>query len=286
MDVNPLTVGTVQTVRKHLELARLFGCVILDECHHAPATTFTDVTQMFPAAYRYGLTATPKRDDGLGAFMTAVIGPVRHAISQSELHAANVLVVPRIEFVRTAFQYPYADDWTDMITALVRDAKRNSLIFNVISRLLDDGRRILALSQRVEHCEMFYEAMERFRPGAAAMAVGARKKERVEGIRRITNGDAQILFATQLADEGLDAPILDAVVLMTPQRSESRTTQRIGRVLRARDGKGQPVVIDIVDSAVGVLWNQARSRFFGAYRQLSPGTRLPEWLLPQRREVA
>jgi superfamily II DNA or RNA helicase len=173
-----------------------------------------------------------------------------------------------------------------MITALVRDAKRNSLIFNVISRLLDDGRRILALSQRVEHCEMFYEAMERFRPGAAALAVGKQKKERVEGIRRITNGGAQVLFATQLADEGLDAPILDAVVLMTPQRSENRTVQRVGRVLRARDGKEQPIVIDVVDSSIGVLWNQARSRFFGAYLQLSPETRLPEWLLPQRKEVA
>jgi superfamily II DNA or RNA helicase len=195
-DVRPLTVCTVQTAKKHPELASMFGCVILDECHHAPAASFMDTRQMFPAAFRYGLTATPKRDDGLGGFMTAVIGPVRHAITQGELRNANVLVIPRIEFIRTAFRYPYADDWTDMITALVRDAKRNSLIFNVISRLLDDGRRILALSQRVEHCEMFYGAMERFRPGAAAMAVGTRKKERLEGIRRITDGDAQILFAT------------------------------------------------------------------------------------------
>jgi hypothetical protein len=80
--------------------------------------------------------------------------------------------------------------------------------------------------------------------------------------------------------------MLDALILITPQRSESRTTQRIGRVLRARGGKEQPIVIDIVDSEIGILWNQARSRFFGAYRQLSPGTRLPEWLLPQKKEVA
>jgi hypothetical protein len=73
---------------------------------------------------------------------------------------------------------------------------------------------------------------------------------------------------------------------MTPQRSENRTVQRVGRVLRARDGKGQPIVIDIVDSSIGILWNQARSRFFGAYRSLAPGCRLPEWLLPQRKEVA
>jgi superfamily II DNA or RNA helicase len=89
-----------------------------------------------------------------------------------------------------------------------------------------------------------------------------------------------------LADEGLDAPILDAVILMTPQRSENRTIQRIGRVLRALDGKEQPIVIDIVDSAIGVLWNQARSRYFSAYRSLAPGCRLPDWLERSKREVA
>jgi superfamily II DNA or RNA helicase len=209
-DVRPVTVATVQTARKHPELASMFGCVILDECHHSPAASFMDTVQMFPAAYRYGLTATPKRDDGLGAFMTATIGPILHEITQDELRTANVLVIPRIEFIRTAFQYPYADDWTDMITALTHDTKRNNLIFGVISRLLDDGRRVLALSQRVEHCELFCFAMERFRPGAAALAVGTRRRERMEAIRRITSGNAQILFATQLADEGLDSPILDA----------------------------------------------------------------------------
>jgi superfamily II DNA or RNA helicase len=283
LDVRPVTVGTVQTVRKHPELARLFGCVILDECHHCPASTFMDTLQTFPATFRYGLTATPTRDDGLSSFMIAMLGPVRHTIVRNELYAADVLVVPRVEFIKTAFRYPYADDWTDMITALVQDAGRNRIIFEVVRGLLDDGRRILALSQRVDHCVMFYEAMERFRLGAAALAVGARKKERLDGIRRITEGNAQILFATQLADEGLDAPALDAEVLLTPQRNGSRAEQRLGRILRSLDGKRQPVLIDLVDVNVPVLRSQAHSRYFGAYRQLSPGSRLPDWLEYKRR---
>ena len=286
LDIRPVTVATVQTARKRPELARLFGCVIQDECHHAPAVSFMETVQRFPAAYRYGLTATPKRDDGLERFMTAVIGPVRHEITQGELRAASVLVTPQIEFVRTAFYYHYDDDWTDMITALTRDAGRNEMIYRVICQLLDDGRRVLALSQRVEQCEALYRAINHFRPGEAALAVGTRKKERAEGIRRIASGEAQILFATQLADEGLDAPILDALILMTPQRSESRTVQRAGRVLRALDGKRQPLIIDLVDDEVGILRYQARSRFFGAYRQLSPGARLPEWLNDRKRRAA
>ena len=284
-DVKPVTVGTVQTVMKHPELTRLFGLVLLDEAHHAPAVTFTQVLQAFPAAFRYGLTATPERDDGLGCFMYAVIGPCLHAITPDELRSAGVLVIPRIEFVKTAFKYPYFDSegWTDMISALIRDADRNNLIYRIICQLLDDERRILALTQRVEHAEMFYRAFEKSHPGKAALAVGTRKRERQEGIRRIAEGNAQILFATQLADEGLDAPMLDAEVLMTPQRNKNRAEQRLGRILRPLDGKRPPILIDVVDANVPILRSQAHSRFFGAYRRLSPGVRLPDWLPYTRR---
>ncbi|MDR1481875.1 MAG: DEAD/DEAH box helicase [Synergistaceae bacterium] len=282
IDVGQITVGTIQTVNKHPELIKEFALVLLDESHHCPATTFMDTLQRFPAAYRYGLTATPNRDDGLGVFMTAVLGPIRHEITQEELRSAGVLVTPRVEFVRTDFSYPYANDWNDMISALIRDTDRNELIYKIICRLLDGGRRILALSQRVEHCEALYRAIERSRPGAAALAVGAMKKERAEGIRRIANGEAGVLFATQLADEGLDAPILDAEVLLTPQRNSGRTEQRIGRILRSLDGKRQPILIDLVDACIPILRSQAHSRFFNVYRELSPGVCLPGWLSFQR----
>jgi superfamily II DNA or RNA helicase len=173
-----------------------------------------------------------------------------------------------------------------MTTALVRDPDRNRLIYQTISQLLDGGRRVIALTQRVEHAELFYRAFEKYRPGAAVLAVGARKKEREEAIRRITEGSARVLFATQLADEGLDAPILDALVLMTPQRAEGKTIQRVGRILRSAEGKRQPVVIDLVDANVPILKNQARARFFGAYRQLSPGCQLPGWLEYKKRRAA
>jgi superfamily II DNA or RNA helicase len=215
--------------------------------------------------------------------MTSVIGPIRHEITQDELEASGVLVVPAVEFIKTNYFYDYDDEdktaYTDMITALVRDADRNELIYSVIRQLLDDRRRVIALSGRVEHAEEFYRIFERVMPGIAALAVGTmKKKERAESIRRITSGEARVLFATSLADEGLDAPLLDVLVLMSPSRSERQTIQRTGRIMRALDGKRQPVICDLVDVRIPVLKSQAHSRFFGVYRELSPGTRLPDWL--------
>jgi superfamily II DNA or RNA helicase len=283
VDTRSVTVGMVQTLNKRSELveelAGQFGLVLLDEAHHAAASTFMGLLQHFPAKFRFGLTATPKRADGLGLFMTSVIGPIRHEITQDELEASGVLVVPRVEFVKTNFHYEYDDDFTDMITELVRDTGRNELIYSVIRQLLDDGRRVIALSGRVEHAEEFYRIFERVMPGIAALAVGTMKKgERAESIRRITDGEARVLFATSLADEGLDAPCLDALVLMSPSRSERKTIQQAGRIMRSVDGKRQPVICDLVDSRTPILRSQAHSRFFGVYRELSPGTRLPDWL--------
>lgn len=46
------------------ELVQGYGMVLMDECHHAGADTDTAVLRSVTAKYVYGLTATPKRDDG------------------------------------------------------------------------------------------------------------------------------------------------------------------------------------------------------------------------------
>jgi superfamily II DNA or RNA helicase len=126
-----VTVATNQTACRRPELSDMFGLVLQDEAHHTGAATFTQTLQSFPGAYRFGLTATPKRDDGLESFMINVIGPIRHEISRRELEEANALVIPDVEFVRTSFTYEFTDDWADLIAALIRDTDRNELLCGV-----------------------------------------------------------------------------------------------------------------------------------------------------------
>ena len=42
-----------------------YGMVIVDECHHAASETISTVLKEVKAKYVYGVTATPKRGDGL-----------------------------------------------------------------------------------------------------------------------------------------------------------------------------------------------------------------------------
>jgi len=66
--LGPLTVGMVRTVLNHVrngpKFAQRWGCVVLDEAHHAPASTFAELVNSFPARWRLAATATPRRKDG------------------------------------------------------------------------------------------------------------------------------------------------------------------------------------------------------------------------------
>lgn len=60
-----ITVANVQTLVKHsAKLAKEFGTVILDEAHHCPASTFSQLIDDFHARYRIALSGTMNRKDG------------------------------------------------------------------------------------------------------------------------------------------------------------------------------------------------------------------------------
>ncbi len=84
LDLKDVTVGMVQSLRKPLDgsFVKQFGLVLLDEAHHAPAYTFEQLLNQFPAKYRYGLTATPNRRDGLSFVLHAVLGSTIYRIAK------------------------------------------------------------------------------------------------------------------------------------------------------------------------------------------------------------
>ena len=57
-------------------LIKNYGMVIMDECHHAGAAIAEDVLNAVNAKYVYGLTATPKRDDGQEQKIFMQFGPI------------------------------------------------------------------------------------------------------------------------------------------------------------------------------------------------------------------
>lgn len=68
-----------------------YGMVIVDECRHAASDTIAEVLQKVTAKYVYGVTATPKRSDGLEKVNYMLLGPIRYSYSAKEKVEDNIM---------------------------------------------------------------------------------------------------------------------------------------------------------------------------------------------------
>lgn len=260
-----LTVGLVQTLVKGIpdELLNGVGTVILDECHHCPASCFLEVVSQFPAKYRFGLTATPYRKDGLTKPMFWVLGYTVYEVATDTLMDRGKVIRPDVQFVPTDFRYYYDEDFPAMVTALTENPGRNELIQKKLLPEATDGHFCMVLSERVAHCHALQELLSVAEPDiSSAVLVGnVPKKKRQEIVESLRNKEIQVIFATNpLAEEGLDLPHLDRLFLTCPSRNKRKVVQAVGRIMRPADRKTDAVVFDFVDSEVGILASQGNSR--------------------------
>ena len=229
--------------------------ILVHNCHHTPASTFRELVDRCPAKYRFGLTATPEREDGLSALLELFLGPPVAEVTHEELVAAGVLKLPEIRTVETSFAFPYAsaEDYARMLDTLVRDDARNTLVADLVTTEASNGKLCLVLSGRVDHCETLC-GMLRARGVQAELLTGSVKKDRrTELLAAARAGQVPVLVATTLADEGLDLPRLSRVFLAYPGRARGRTVQRLGRLMRPHAEKTDAALFDFVDRKVPLL---------------------------------
>lgn len=232
-----------------------FGLVILDEAHHAPAMTFSRVLSALPAKWRLGLTATPDRDDGLSRIIDWHFGsPSLYKVDHQALVAGGHLVTPNLVVVRTEWQPDNPDaHWATIIRCMIEDSARNSRIAGLVANEVSAGRQVLVLSDRVSHCEEIAGMC-----GGEALVGKKSVKARNAIMARALSRESMVITATSVADEGLDLPSLDTVILATPTKALGRLQQRIGRIMRPKAGKN-PRVFDLVDNW-GPLLHQYQRR--------------------------
>ncbi|NBV20262.1 DEAD/DEAH box helicase [Janthinobacterium sp.] len=262
--VSRLVVATMQTLatwsRKTLDSwGESFGLVVVDEAHHVPCATLTDVLYSLPGRYRLALTATPERADGLTPILLSHMGPVRAEVSRAALIEANAIIVPEVRRISTGWAPKEDCDYTEMVTASTESAKRNGLIVALASAAVAEGRTVLIQTERVEHVEQLGRMLQGMGVGSAAVHGRLHPKVRAALLESVASGRTPVLIATQLADEGLDLPKLDTLILGVPQRNAARLEQRVGRIARPAPGKLGAVVYDLCDGGKAErLWYQRR----------------------------
>ena len=265
-----LTFSTVQTLaRVNLDNLK-FGCVIVDECHHAvqsykSTSMFAKVMNQLSCRYKFGLTATPYRGDGLEKGMFALIGDICSIVDEKEVKEKTVPVyekwynVPSSTKTIDCYNGDGTLDYTKLITGLCNDEERNTYIGRTI---VDIEGSCLVLSDRLSQLENLMNFVSNFKNCDMVKATNTKKgkKERKEAIDKLKDRKIDCLFATyKLAKEGLDIPSLEHVVMASPIKDKSTVIQTAGRVARKAEGKACGYVHDFIDD-MGILQGMAKKR--------------------------
>lgn len=231
---------------------------LVHNCHHLPATTMNDVAKWCKNAYyRIGVSATPWRDAGDDLLIEAVLRKRKpeNSINASKLIDLGFLVPPTIYFVPIKQVFKNKNYHKLYNEAIVNNKVRNNAIVKIALKMKETrNASTLILIQRVEHgqtiqneifkkMKMQTQTMKMIDPkNGKDVLVRVKNVEFLSGqddavrrqavIKSVKEGFTTILIGSTIADEGLDVPRLDCLILAGGGRSSTRAFQRIGRVIR------------------------------------------------------
>ncbi len=233
-----------------------YGMVIMDECHHGAAQTVEDVVGSAKAKYVYGLTATPKREDGLEKKVFMQFGPVRFrytAKERAQKQGIDHFVYPRFTRLVSAMDLKVIE----ANRAVIECDSRNDQIIDDVEKCVTNGRTPLVLTKYKEHAELLYQRLQGKADHVYLLQGGGSRKAKDKmrnQMKAVPAEESVILVAIdKYIGEGFNFPRLDTMMLTMPAASEGNIEQFAGRLHRDYETKKEVIIYDYVDSHIRVL---------------------------------
>lgn len=247
-----------------------YGMIIVDECHHIPASTFEEVMKAVRSRYTYGLTATPARADGHQPILTMYLGPIRYqvdALEQAMLQPFSHLMVPRFTGAAYISSEGQVLSIASVYQQIVHDDLRNAMIVDDVLSCIKEGRGCLVLTERTEHIHLLAEQIGKVVPRVIALSGSAKpaeKREQLAAIHQIPQNEPFVVCATgKYIGEGFDEPRLDTLFLTMPIAWQGVLTQYAGRLHRLHEGKSEVRIYDYIDNNTEMLARMYAKRLKG-----------------------
>lgn len=269
--------------------------LVVDETHHGVAPEWARQIETCQGA-RWGMTATPDFEgedaEWKAARLIELFGPERFVVERAD-------IAHRITKARVVMLDPkWTDGLAELIDAeteklyhkrlrgwggdpqklramvwwqkcvehgIVDNFERTATAIMVANSHCHRGDTVLMLVNQVEHAK--YVASRVHNGPAIACYSGMGAKARRHTLYDFKHGKLPCIVATSLADEGLDVPRANVLVLVSGGRSKAKAEQRTGRVLRAFAGKEQGLIYDFADTPHKLMAKHAQARL-AVYRGL------------------
>ena len=251
--------ASVQTLKNRVDEIKLspdfYDFIIIDEVHHAPATSYRFIFDRFSPRVLLGLTATPERMDGedlLRDFCNTIAAEIRlpEAINRKLLSPFQYFAVSdSVDLTQVAWRNGRYDinELTKLYTA---EDRRAGEILKNCDEYLTDLQEVRALGFCVSQAHAQYMAEKFVLAGLKADYLTSSSPGDRDGVRRrLRNKEINYLFVVDIFNEGVDIPEIDTVLFLRPTESLTIFLQQLGRGLRLADGKECLTVLDFVGNA-------------------------------------
>jgi superfamily II DNA or RNA helicase len=244
----PIIIATTQTFLSLLKRNRKqflieldksnIGVFIADEVHTSiGAPTFSECSIQMPSRYTYGLSATPYRYDGNGDIIEFHLGNIFSDDDTEGTMEAKVTVLlldyqidtpHRTRYIRWGGEFQR----TRYLNLIKKSKPFREAMRGLIHRLKDD-RDLICMAERIKLIDELYSETR------------SNSKSKFCGNAKLDTLEYKVTFSTPgKCRDGIDAPHKDCVIMSSPI---SNIEQLTGRIIRSKDGKKTPIIIDMVD---------------------------------------
>ncbi len=300
--LHPLTVTTYDSAYLHMEnLGARFGFVVFDECHHLPAEAYAMAARQCLAPYRLGLTATLERADGREALLHELVGPVVYRkeivelsgeyLADYETEQITISLSPseRAEYeseraIYTGFlraqgiRMSSPQGWQEFI----QRASRGTAGRRALQAYRRQRELALAAPAKLDYLELLiethrddlmlvftqdnataYQVSRRFL--VPAITHQTKVSERSQILERFSQRKYRVVVTSKVLNEGVDVPEANVAVVISGSASVREHVQRLGRILRQREGK-RATLYELVSRGTAETFTSERRRDHDAYR--------------------
>ncbi len=297
-----LTVATYDSAYLRMDsLGARFGLVVFDECHHLPGDAYALAAKFCLAPFRLGLSATPERADGRDALLTELVGPLVYRkdilelsgeyLAEYDTERITVKLGPdeRAEYaaeraIYTGFlraqgiRMSSPTGWSEFIMRSAASAegrramqayrRQRELAFaapaklELLDQLLHEHRRDRVLVFTEDNATA-YAVSRRFL--APVITHQTKVTERSEILARFADGRYGVVVTSKVLNEGVDVPDANVAIVLSGSGSVREHVQRLGRILRPREGK-RAILYEVVSGDTVEAYTSERRRDHDAYR--------------------
>ncbi|MGA3290373.1 MAG: DEAD/DEAH box helicase family protein [Candidatus Bathyarchaeia archaeon] len=287
--IRMITVATYDSAYSQAaQLGNRFMFLVFDEVHHLASPGYMQIGEMYIAPYRMGLTATYERSDQRHALLPLIVGDPVYSIDIEELtgkhlspytyEKVSVELTPEEQQTYEAEMSVFknylqqrhiflksAADFQKFIMTTGRDPRAREALLarnRALRVAVNSEAKLNQLAQRLEayrdekiliftlYNDLVYTISRRFL--IPAVTYQTPREERREILANFGNGKYKVIVTSQVLDEGMDVPDASVGLILGGTGSTREYVQRLGRLLRKKEGKTAKLVEIISKETVEV----------------------------------